>query len=291
GQRLLMQRKDQLLLWDRQTGWKSLAYLEEGFSESLLSDNGSIVFAITQRNQYLRIDANTSESAQLFVPMPSYISQRSFGAYPGSVVRFSTNNPDPKLILKIGETPLVNVKIEDEVLDAQIPWEATNLTPILEASLPNSPFVLRTSIGLLDQPAPVPFIDYERDNFGPYLVAANTDFSTRITPANPAPAGSLIHFWLSGLGPLDRPVATGEKGPSDPPARPLLSMECFLGPVDGLGPQMKLSLPTIVYAPNLIGVYQVDTEIPSNWPSGRFTIACRNQNFRGGTGNIFIRAR
>lgn len=259
--------------------------------ESLLSDNGSVVFAISQRNGYLRIDINTNESRRLYVPFPSFISQRSFGAYPGSIVRFVTNSPDPSLSLKIGDSQLVNVKIDGEIFDAQIPWEATNLTSILEVSRPDSPFALRTSISLLDQPAPVPFVEYIRDNFGPYLVASNTDFSARITPDNPAAAGSLIHFWLSGLGPLDRPVATGDKGPSDPPSRPTLPLACDLGPASGEGPQIGLRLPTVIYAPNLIGVYQINAEIPDNWPSGRFKIGCRNQDFRGGAGNIFIRGR
>ena len=276
GQRLLMQRKDQLLLWERQTGWKSLAYLEEGFSESLLSDNGSVVFAISQSNRYLRIDNNTNESTQLYAPFPSYLSQRSFGAYPGSLIQFSTGYSEPSLVLRLGDFVLPIVKSEGKILDVQIPWEATPLTgrqSIAELSSPESPFVLRESVFIESTPRPWIFSD-SNASFGNLIIAAQEDFASLVTLAHPAPPGSTIHFWVTGLGPLDQSLATGQKDPSNPVSRPIAQLSCGISIRDDLGLFVDLGQPLVIYAPNLVGVYQVDITIPRFTASGLRSIKC-----------------
>ena len=81
--------------------------------------------------------------------------------------------------------------------------------------------------------------------------------------------------------PLNRPVATGEKGPSDPPAAPLAPLACYIaGPENN--PPRGLRVPTVIYAPNLIGVYQIDVEIPADWPTGTSNIFCVGQAGGGG---------
>lgn len=281
GQRLLMQRKDHLLLWDRQTGWKSLAYLEEGFSEALLSDNGSVVFAISQRNRYLRIDANTNESIQLFAPFPSTFYQSSLGAYPGSLLRFVVNSSAPNLNIKIGSTLLPTIRSSSPFLDVQIPWEATELIgqqAIAELTTPDFPFALRTPVQFSGGIEPWAFT-YSPVNPFPkfsevHWIAAREDFSSLLSPEAPAAPGSVIHLWVSGLGPLNQPLSTGTPGPINPLARPLSALTCTVAEVNAGSPRQNLRVLDVTYAPNLIGIYQVDLRIPEDWSSTRADIRC-----------------
>ena len=97
--------------------------------------------------------------------------------------------------------------------------------------------------------------------FVPHLTAAQADFGSLVTIENPVPAGSIIHSWVAGLGPLNRPLATGEKGPSDPPAAPLAPLACYIGGQDNKPATRGLHVPTVIYAPNLAGVWVCDMEV------------------------------
>ncbi len=274
GSRLLLQSKNDVLLWDRLSGWRSLFSHEEGITESLLIDNGESVFVKTRTNRMYRIEVKTGEAQQLYAPFPSSLRQQSFGAYPGSLIRFETDYPDINFVLSTDFTRFPNVKAEGRVFDVQIPWEATDLigqSKVVELSAEDSPFVLRTTVQFAETTGAWAFVSGPGSN----LTAAKADFSSLITSENPALAGSLIHFWLSGLGPLDRPVATGEKGPADPPAKPIQTVACYIVGKDRDPDLRALRVPTEIYAPNLIGVYQIDVEIPSDWPTGTAYVFCK----------------
>jgi uncharacterized protein (TIGR03437 family) len=105
--------------------------------------------------------------------------------------------------------------------------------------------------------------------------AASQDFSRLVDQENPALPGETVHVWLTGLGPLDRPVATGVPGPFDPPSRPLAPLGCAMFGVGNTNPSWTgVALPFVAYAPGLAGFYQVDITIPPDWPAGMFQVAC-----------------
>ena len=124
------------------------------------------------------------------------------------------------------------VKAEDNIFDVQVPWEFTEAkrrSEPFEVTSADSPFSLRGEAFFAGTPSPWLFTYLpEQGRLGPYLVAAQADFASPVTPSNPAPAGGLIHFWATGLGPLNRPLATGETGPADPPAVALAPFACYL---------------------------------------------------------------
>lgn len=274
GNRLLMQTNNSLLIWDQATGWKNLLTHDEGFSESQLTDDGSTAFAITGKNRVYRIDVNTNQATQLYAPMTRYLSQQSQGTTPGSLIRFSVDAADTGNQVRVGEMTFPFVKAENRLLDVQIPWEfrkAPSESTIAEISSESSPFLLRTRLNIGDQVQPWAFTKTEfagkftRD----YLIAANQDFSA-LLPDVSAEAGSVIHFWVTGLGELDRKLATGEPGPIDPLARPLEKLTCYFA--EDL---TKLEVADILYAPNLVGVYQVDVKIPADWQAGLYRLFCQ----------------
>ena len=104
------------------------------------------------------------------------------------------------------------------------------------------------------------------------MKASHQDFSGLADYTHPALPGETIAVWLTGLGPLDRPVATGAPGPANPPAHPLAHLEC--GMESPTGVWRGVVLPFVGYAAGLVGAYQVNVTIPGDWPAGASYLDC-----------------
>jgi uncharacterized protein (TIGR03437 family) len=96
-----------------------------------------------------------------------------------------------------------------------------------------------------------------------HMVAAHQDFTALVTSGNPARPGEIIHAYMTGLGPVNGPVADGILTPleallwvADLPTCTLHSRQ-FVG---------SLRVWFAGLAPALIGVYQVSFQIPGNAP-------------------------
>lgn len=279
--RVLLLLDKQLLLWQAATGWSSLYYHDEWLGEALLTDDGSRVFVNTRLNRFLSVPTDGGSATELYSPFPDVMRSTSIGTAPGSIVRFGTAVA-PGLEYRIGGLRAPVVKIGADLLDLQIPWELDGSRgSTLEVSSPSSPFALRVEVGI--SPVLRPFLITDSG----FLTAATADFGRLITQAEPAAAGSLIHFWVTGMGPLDRPVPTGEPGPSNPPSRPLLPLACYLNSPE---PRVTvgLELPAVIYAPGLIGVYQVDAILPTSWLAGMSWVSCTSDNRLGTIANLPI---
>jgi uncharacterized protein (TIGR03437 family) len=82
------------------------------------------------------------------------------------------------------------------------------------------------------------------------------DFSGPVTEERPATPGEIVHLWVTGLGPVDRAMRTGEPGPESPPARVLYPMACG----DSLSRPIEVLFAGL--APGLVGFYQIDLRVP-----------------------------
>lgn len=295
GSRLLVQATTELLLWNRATDWSSLLSYDEGFQDSLLSGNGRVAFARTAAGRLLRIDVDKGSVEQLYAPFPDAVYQDSGGAYPGSVLRFVASPGRPDLTFTIDGTALPIIKMESSLLDAQIPWERTDWIgreQIAEISAPDTPFVMRRPVHFAADVEPWAFTfalfpNYKFSEI--HLIASREDFSERIDPVHPTTPGSLVHFWLTGLGPVDQPVATGQPAPKQPAARPLASLSCTIAPPGSNQPRAPLEVLDVTYAPDLIGVYQVDIRIPTDYSNTRADIRCSSNGSPATGGLIAVR--
>lgn len=287
GHRLVLNRANELVLWDRTSGWRSLFTHEEKFGDALLTGGGNTVFTSTGTNRIYRLDANSAEATQLYAPFPTYLRGQVGSTYPGSLFRYSADYAGPELQLQVDSKSYPRIESQGNFLDFQVPWEATGLrgdSRILEIQSPDSPFVLRSKIFFDEKVSPRLFVDLPTQS----LIATNRDFSAFISQANPARPGDLIHFWATGLGPLDQPVPTGAKGPSDPAAKPIEAAACYIYGKDGIPAVRGLEIPTQIYAPDFVGLYQFDVIIPEDWPAGYANIYCKGPSDFGSGGSIFI---
>jgi uncharacterized protein (TIGR03437 family) len=272
-----------LSLWDRTTNTvRRLADTEDLIRSAVLSDDGSTVAYQRNDASIHRINTASSQSKELYAATPAAISTNFRTTYPGSAVIFNVRGfrPDADIRLDGEQVPLLlleTASIQSQTLQIQIPFEfpLPAIAGILRITQPNTPFVLYAELPFLREPTPGFFNYFDPEARGFVLSAALEDFSALVSRSKPAPAGSIIHAYLGGLGPLDQPVATGEPGPFHPPAKPLASITCELRNLDTNSPFRSLEIPTLIYAPGLIGAYQADLSIPADWPSGYNQLRCR----------------
>jgi uncharacterized protein (TIGR03437 family) len=140
---------------------------------------------------------------------------------------------------------------------------------------PENPFELYVPWSI----RPQPYIRFERDMLSPVspapLLMAHDDFRGLVTPQDPASPGETVHIFAMNLGPVDRPVATGEPGPANPPARATLAFACYLfeiGGPRGIGAEV----PFAGLTGGVAGVYHIDVTIPADWRAGESLVACRS---------------
>jgi len=142
-------------------------------------------------------------------------------------------------------------------LNAQVPYEVStgmaNVTVVVgNSTSPAAPLRLRIA-------APGIFLLE-----GGQAAAQNQDGSVN-GAAHPAPAGSIVSVYLTGVGPTNPPVPTGAAAPSDPPA---LAMP----PVTAMFDDQPADVLFSGLAPGLIGVFQVNLRVPAQLAPGAYTL-------------------
>ena len=289
GRRVLVRRARELLVWDRVNGWTSLFSHDEDFEAATLSDDGETVFASTRLHRMYRLGVTTGAAEQLYAPFPTQMPQASFGGYPGSMVRFSPDVVDAKLRFTVDGLGFPLLEAQAGNYDVQVPWEFRNplsTNHYFEVTSVDSPFSLRGGFTSLDEPRAIA-LTYALPGlgFGQYAIASRNNGTRQVTPLDPAMPGTIVELWLTGLGPLDRPVATGERGPGNPPAKPLAPIACYLAQTNSPanGP-VAVRVPSIVYAPGRVGLYRAEIEIPAGWPAGISQAFCGTA--AGGSGGL-----
>jgi uncharacterized protein (TIGR03437 family) len=95
----------------------------------------------------------------------------------------------------------------------------------------------------------------------PYPLAAHQDFSSIVTRSRPARRGEIIHFYMTGLGPVSPPVAAGVAAPSGPPAVVTTPLSCRFSATGVTRPAEVLFAGL---APGLTGYYQVSIPLPED---------------------------
>ncbi|MBY0506216.1 MAG: hypothetical protein K2X03_20025 [Bryobacteraceae bacterium] len=269
GDRVLLRDGARLVRWDSASEARVLN--EFGGGEVLLSGDGRVAYSGEPANQLVRIALDSGERTVLYPEFASWFNQSLGGAVPGSLTRLSGGPFNDRQVLRVRGREFPMVAVTPETYEAQIPWDfPVGQNNPVELSRPGSPFVIRGGLFLSARVSPAV---YTLNGFEGRVKAVQRDFGSLVSQESPAVAGTSIHFWLTGLGPLDRPVATGEPGPSDPPARPVAPVACYL---EGGLPARGLRVLFLGYAPGLVGVYQVEAEIPADWPAGEANLFCRS---------------
>jgi uncharacterized protein (TIGR03437 family) len=253
---------------------RRLTNVEAGVERAILSGDGQIAWLASYSGQWLRVRVADANVEEVVPPTPYVAPGGSFGS-PGSVIRFTGVGIDRNTRFRVDDVEMPIAALGPQVAYAQIPWEYPLQAPARPLTVrgPKSPFVQQFSF----TPFPRPTISFERDAMNQAPLVSHQDFRTLVDTANPAVAGETIHVFAKNLGPVDRPVATGEPSP-DPPARVTTPLACYLFEVEADAPPSRpqgLVVPFAGLSPGMVGVYHLDVTIPANWRTNRGLLQCQ----------------
>lgn len=239
---------------------RRLTDAEEGISECALSPDGATLWAVTNAGRILRVDTWTSVVEEVNPPTP-YVAD-GFAA-PGSALTVHATGLDPsredyRLYVWGRLVPLLEVTRQS--LTFQLPWDFADLAgavadadlqpphPIFEQAYPKvrisefAPQFLTGSAGAMCGLVP--------------SVATFHPDGTAVTHERPAASGETIWLAMTGLGPVDPGVASGEPSP-DPPPGVLAPIKCF-----SMGRPIRDFEATLW--PGQIGVYRLSATFSSD---------------------------
>ena len=142
-------------------------------------------------------------------------------------------------------------------INFQMPVEATASTAtltVVSGGIASAPITVNTG-------ALYPAI-FTVNGAGTGLAAAlNANYSAN-SSANPAPAGSVILFYVTGLGATNPAVSTGQAGATAVPLNQTVVTPTVM--INGVAANVGFS----GIAPGFVGLYQVNATIPQGTPSG-----------------------
>ena len=154
-------------------------------------------------------------------------------------------------------------------INFQIPYEVAGKTKAHMVIQPSAAQASELDIALV----PASFALFTTD--GSQAAALNQDYSYN-APATPITAGNVVLLFGTGQGPLDKPVATGAMGPSNPP---------FPAPAVPLTMTVNGEPANVLFAgaaPGLVGLLQINLQIPQDIPSGPATVTFQQGDSPGG---------
>jgi uncharacterized protein (TIGR03437 family) len=147
--------------------------------------------------------------------------------------------------------------VSPDQVNFQLPFD----TPLGKASVTLVTPLGATNAAWIDVTAAAPGILIYGSN---RAVAQNQDYSLN-GPSNGAAPGSYVTVYLTGIGPLDTPVATGAPAPFQPLARATSNARATLGSTEV--PIVYLGL-----TPGYAGLAQLNLQIPANLAPGDYLL-------------------
>ena len=243
------------------SNWKQLTVRSDGIVEATLSGDGKTVFAITADGSILQIDTAAGNTTTLVGPTPVLISVQA--TTPGSLTSIQGSRLENASIGIAGLAAPILSRSASELL-FQVPWEAplsADSVTIPEGGDPYFDDAIELSLQAFIPQAiylapedPTTFVQ-------PFAI--HTDWGSLVTAENPAVPGEIVHIYLIGGGPVSPPVATGIPAPLQP-------LSPITTPVDVTSLENVEQPLQVLYfglAPDLVGVWQMDVALPSQWPS------------------------
>ncbi|MBX9600331.1 MAG: hypothetical protein K2X35_04985 [Bryobacteraceae bacterium] len=247
--------------------WKQVTAEPEGIAEVALSGDGTTLWAATMRGGLLKIDVATGASTEV-IAAPPRITRHLGSLTPGSynvIEGLDLKGADPVAVL-MDRREMHLLSASPGRIEFQVPWElevpgsdpVRALDAVLSVRGGAGVFEAARAVSLANV-APRAFPLTAEDGFSLPLIAIHEDWSGLVTGDNPARPGEIIHLYVSGLGPVEPPVRTGERaGVLHPVTLPFRWVYTDVG-------THPLEVLYAGLAPGLTGVYQIDARMPAGF--------------------------
>lgn len=255
------------------TGLRQISADPNGIVQATLTGTGWVTYASTGNGRLIGIDVRTGSNFEFLPALPSIQLTRG-GFAPGSAIRifglgFASNvnvslGPLPRVLAGVqvlldGNAMPIQVVTPTEIR-FQLPWElpppaaGTARVTRLLAQTANSQFdaALDVNLQAIDpraEPVSPPGADEE-------LIAIHENNSSPVSSGSPAKSGEVVHINLTGLGPVNPPVATGVVTPAAPLSLITNPVNIQIGGVEAEILQIRLQ-------PGFLGYYMADVRIPT----------------------------
>lgn len=249
----------------------------EPFVDLALSGDGNVAWAETETNRVWRYDLAANTKVEVLPPLGSGKTTTEGDSVRGSAMLLRGKYTKGQTVAVKGQ-PWPISAIGPDGLWFQVPWEyrGPSAAPwdTLTVRSPGNPFESVFNIGGgVDYSPYFPTQDPSGAFAGTQAIAAHENFNGILTPDNPGRPGETIHVYMTGLGALERDVPTGVPGPPEG-VRTTQPLSCT-GGIQNTTVDTPLQVQQPIYAPGMIGFYQVDITIPSNAPNGTWILRCR----------------
>ena len=256
---------------------RKLTDIPEGVSSAVISGSGNIVYAATTSNRLFEADTASGNLRQLTNRTPQILAWEG-GAAPGSLISLAgvgLAGTDGTATVRIGGLDAPTVDFTADSGYVQIPWELapdpTAVVPVSVGAESDSLFEQVFSITVAEAE---PFFLTVSVPGGRQAVIAHQDFRGLVTAADPAVPGETLHFYMTGLGPVSPAISTGQVTPVN--SRYVIStppMCSFAGLT-----AMPVTLPFAGLAPGLLGIYQLDVQVPQGLTTPKPQFQCSAHN-------------
>ena len=256
---------------------RKLTDIPEGVSSAVISGLGGVVYAATPSNRLFEADTAVGTLRQLTNRTPQVVAWEG-GAAPGSLISLqgvALSRTDGTAAVRIGGLDAPTLDFSPESGSFQIPWELA--LPAPTAVMPLS--VGAESDSLIEQVFSVTVAEVEPffltlpvtgANAERQAVIAHQDFHGLVTAADPALPGEVLHFYMTGLGPVSPPIRTGQVAPVN--SLYVSSTPPMCSFVERTATPVTLLFAGL--APGLLGIYQLDVQVPPNLTTANPQFQC-----------------
>ncbi len=265
-------------------GLRQLTSLPEAVNEVVLSGDGATAFAVTASNRIVRIDVSAGAVTEI-VPATPYLSAYDTEISRGAITQASgwglagealeATAPYATLLggvqVTVGETAAPVTAIAPRAISFAVPWDMPDEIVQIEidTSSSTSPFVPGFE-GVTVAPQSY-FGQQSGEAF--MQLAAHQDFSSLVSPQNPALPGEILHLYAHDVGPVNPVPLAGVPAPLQPLAMLTSPISCtFEAGADG---PVSVSVLFAGLAPQLLNVFQVDVQLPGAFSGSLGGIACQ----------------
>ena len=236
-----------------------------------ISGDGRVAWIVQPDGTFARMVLDTGERTVVGEPIPVMTRPQLLGAPArGSLNRLEGTGfeIDPSWHATFSNDQLTLdlpiVETTDQHLDFQIPWSLpqAQVNAWLGIGRKGGTFELVRNLFQIQATSPLYWYNFDVPtlNKTTVLKAVHQDFASLVTQANPARPGEVVHIYMSGLGPVAPIQADAAPAPYDPPARLAWPFSCVFLFNDQ--PSTSARVVDAVLAGGMVGVYQVELEIP-----------------------------
>jgi uncharacterized protein (TIGR03437 family) len=240
------------------TNFQQVTSEPTGIGSFAISSDASILVAVTQSGDMLRYDVAAGTREVLFGTPPQVFAFPDSGT-PGSEYTvigtaladgYAYAAPGDSLPISLGGIqvlvdgmPIPLIAVAPSSITCQLPWELTPGTHKLTVNRP----VLSPLAAVGNK------VSITAGNYPSFAAILHENW-TPISSSQPAQEGEILHFYMTGLGPVTPSIATGE-------ITPVGQLFTATGPNCSSVQVAKFDLLFAGLAPGLAGIYQVDIRI------------------------------